>query len=170
MSTEAASGKILWVVVFILLLVIIAGGIILWSRYEPGEPVEISQPAGESWSGIIYICGTVGLPGYYPFIYEDTIEKLVKSAGGITDNHSSVTITLLLNDSKQEQQTQKIDINRAERWLLETLPGIGEIIAQRIIDYRSNNGRFTTTLELLEVDGIGTFIYEQIKEYITVSD
>lgn len=170
MSTQLTSGKILSVIIITLLLTIIIGGIIVWSRYEPGDTVEITHPANEVWSGTIYIGGAVNLPGYYPFAYQDTIKTLTQAAGGITDNYSHVNITLILGDSKQEQQTQKIDINRADKWLLETLPGIGEIIAQRIIDYRTNNGKFTSTLGLLEVDGIGNSIYERIKEYITVSD
>ena len=170
MSTEITSGKIIPVVLIILLVIIIIGGIIVWSRYEPGDPVEITHPANNIWNGIIYIGGSVNLPGYYPYTYQDTIDTLVQAAGGITDNYSPDTITFLLDDPKKKQQIQKIDINRAEKWLLETLPGIGGIIAQRIIDYRTNNGKFTSTLELLEVNGIGTSIYERIKEYITVSD
>jgi competence protein ComEA len=170
MSTEASSKKIVSVIIIVLLLIIAIGGIFVWSRYEPGDPVEIAHPANEIWSGTIYIGGAVNLPGYYPFTYQDTIETLVQATGGITDNYSPVSITLLLDDPEQEQQTQKIDINRAEKWLLEALPGVGEIIAQRIIDYRANNGKFTSTLGLLEVDGIGTSVYERIKEYITVSD
>lgn len=170
MSPEATSGKIIPIVIIVLGLITIIGGIIVWARYEPGDPVEITHPPNDIWNGTIYIGGAVNLPGYYPFTYQDTIETLVHAAGGTTDNYSPVTISLLLDDSKQGKLTQKIDINRAATWLLETLPGIGEIIAQRIIDYRTSNGEFTSTLELLEIDGIGTSIYEQIREYITVSD
>ena len=170
MSTETSSGKILWAVIVFLLLIITIGGIIIWLRYEQGDPVEITYPISKTWNGTIYIGGAVNLPRYYPFTNNDTIETLVRAAGGITDNHSDVNVTLLLDNSNMDQQTQKIDINRAEKWLLEALPGIGEIIAQRIIDYRTNNGKFSSTLGLLEVDGIGTSIYERIKEYVTVSD
>jgi competence protein ComEA len=151
-------------------LIIIAGGVIIWSRYEPGEPVEIIHPTKKTWDGTIYIGGVVNLPGYYPFTNKDTIETLTQAAGGISDYYSRLDPILLFKDPKQEQQTQKIDINRAEQWLLEALPGIGEVIARRIIDYRTNHGTFANTLGLLEVDGIGTSIYELIKVYITVSD
>ncbi|MBN2075525.1 MAG: ComEA family DNA-binding protein [Dehalococcoidales bacterium] len=167
---EATSRKIVPVIVILCVLLTSIGGIIIWSRYERGDPVEISPSTSETWIGTIYIGGAVNAPGYYPFTYQDTIEALTQAAGGITDNYTPNNVTLILDDSKPEQQTQKIDINRAEKWLLEVLPGIGEIIAQRIIDYRTNHGKFTNTLGLLEVDGIGTSIYERIKEYITVSD
>ena len=170
MFSETTSRKILVSAVILLVLIITAGGIIIWSRYESGEPVEIIHPIKKTWNGIIYIGGEVNLPGYYPFSYKDTIEILIQAAGGISDNYSSLDPILLFDDPKQEHQTQKIDINRAEQWLLEALPGIGEVVARRIIDYRTNHGSFANTLGLLEVDGIGTSIYERIKEYITVSD
>jgi len=65
---------------------------------------------------------------------------------------------------------QKIDINRAEAWLLEALPGIGESKAQAIIAYRQQNGRFKHIIEITEVEGIGPATYEEIKELITVGD
>ena len=63
-----------------------------------------------------------------------------------------------------------ININRAETWLLEALTGIGPTLAQRIVDYREQNGPFRNTSELTEVEGIGTAIYERIKHRITVAD
>jgi len=55
-------------------------------------------------------------------------------------------------------------------WLLEVLPGIGEVLAQRIADYRSKNGPFKRIEDLLKVSGIGPATLEKIKDYITVSD
>jgi competence protein ComEA len=167
---EAISRKIVPVIVILFVFIITISGIIIWSRYEKGTPVEISHPACETWNGTIYIGGTVNLPGYYPFSYEDTIKTLILAAGGTTDNHTPDNVTLFLDDSELEQQPQKIDINRADKWLIEALPGIGEIIAQRIIDYRTSHGKFTNILGLLEIDGIGASIYEGIKQYVTVSD
>jgi len=65
---------------------------------------------------------------------------------------------------------QKIDINRAEAWLLEALPGIGPSKAQAIIDYRQQNGGFSDIVEITEVAGIGQNIYENIQGLITVGD
>ena len=67
-------------------------------------------------------------------------------------------------------QPQKIDINRAEAWLLEALPGIGPSKAQAIIDYRQQNGGFSDITEILEVEGIGQDYLRQIKDLITVGD
>jgi len=70
----------------------------------------------------------------------------------------------------QEEAPQKIDINRAEAWLLEALPGIGESKAQAIIAYRQQNGGFGHITEITRVEGIGPAIYEDIKDLITVGD
>jgi comEA protein len=74
------------------------------------------------------------------------------------------------DEAFQVEQPQKVDINRAEAWLLEALPGIGETLAQRIIDYRQQNGAFRSISEITEVEGIGQSLYEQIKDLITVGD
>ena len=49
-----------------------------------------------------------------------------------------------------------------------TLPGIGEVKAQAIIDYREREGRFRRTDELLKVPGIGSVTYERLSELVTV--
>jgi comEA protein len=69
-----------------------------------------------------------------------------------------------------ETEPQRIDINRAEAWLLEALPGIGPSKAQAIIDYRQQNGGFGHIAEIIEVPGIGQSIYDDIKDRITVGD
>ena len=55
-------------------------------------------------------------------------------------------------------------------WVLEALPGIGEVLTQRIVDYRSENGPFKRIEDLLKVSGIGEATFDKIKDYITVSD
>ncbi len=64
----------------------------------------------------------------------------------------------------------RIDINLADAALLETLPGIGPTIAQRIVEYREMNGFFTTVEELQAVNGIGPGKFEKIREQIAVGE
>ena len=73
--------------------------------------------------------------------------------------------------TKEESKTEEIsivNINTASIEELDSLPGIGSSKAQNIIDYRNINGKFGSIEEILNVNGIGTAIYEQIKTYITV--
>ncbi len=62
-----------------------------------------------------------------------------------------------------------LDINRATAEEFESLPEIGPVIAQRIVEYRDANGPFTTLEGIQNVAGIGPVIFEQIKPLITLS-
>jgi competence protein ComEA len=64
---------------------------------------------------------------------------------------------------------ETVDINRADLDQLETLPGIGEKIAERINAYREKNGPFKSVDDLLNVKGIGPKMLEKIRPLITVS-
>ena len=63
---------------------------------------------------------------------------------------------------------QSININLASAAELETLPGIGEVKAQAIVDYRVLNGPFTSVEELLEVKGIGPVTLDKVRDLITI--
>jgi len=65
---------------------------------------------------------------------------------------------------------QKVNLNRAEVWLLEALPGIGEERAKAIVDYRLEQGAFRSINELTKVTGIGVKTFEQVKPLISVAD
>ncbi|MFC2022448.1 helix-hairpin-helix domain-containing protein [Chloroflexota bacterium] len=162
-----------WMLITILLIVItVTGGIVAGLRCSPGQPVEISLPQAQELQGRIYIGGNVTASGFYPFTGRDSIEALIQAAGGITGsaNLSELKLKLYILEMGEAQEPQKVDINRAEAWLLKALPGIGETLAQRIIDYRQENGPFRNIREIVKVVGIGTTTYEQIQDLITVAD
>lgn len=71
-------------------------------------------------------------------------------------------------ETEPEGMASRVNLNTADAAALESLPGIGPAIAQRIIDYRMANGPFQTTAEIQDVRGIGAGIYAKIKDSITV--
>jgi len=160
-----------WTLITILLVAIIAiSSIVACSRYSRSQLIEISIPQAQELQGEIYIGGAVINPGFYPLKAGATIEALVQAASGTTSSADFSRLKLYIPRTGEEQQPQKININRAETWLLEALDGIGETRAQAIIDYREQNGPFNNISELIKVEGIGITTYEQIKHRITVAD
>jgi len=161
-----------WTALTIFLITITAiGGIVVWSRYSASQSTEISiasnLPSQEQISEI-YIGGAVSNPGFYPLKAGDNLETIVQAAGGTIASANINEIKLYISEA--EELPQKINLNRAEAWLLEALPGIGEERAKSIINYRNQNGSFSNINELIRVEGIGVKTYEQIKHLITVAD
>jgi len=168
-----------WTLLIILLVATITvGGIVAWSRYSGSQPIEISIAKSPSQEQLdrIYISGAITSPGFYPLKAGDSIEALIQAAGGTTTSADLSGLKLYfsevgeVSEVGEEEEPQKINLNRAEVWLLEALPGIGETLAQRIVDYRRQNGPFQNINELIKVEGIGTATYEQIKHLVTVAD
>ena len=136
----------------------------------PAHAIEIYLPNEQEFTGYIQIGGAVTSPGIYPFSGNDNLLSLLQAAGGTTSDANTITFQLTIPDPSTQSQPQKININRAEEWLLEALPGIGATKAKAIIIYREQNGFFKHTSELMKVEGIGQALYDQIKDLITVTD
>lgn len=73
-----------------------------------------------------------------------------------------------VNSTATEAPDYRLDINVATKAQFMELPGIGEVIAERIIIYREVNGSFSTVDELLNVEGIGKTKFQQIETFIRV--
>ena len=80
-------------------------------------------------------------------------------------NNSEITLPESFKD-KMETGIFTVNINTAGKDELEAIPGIGEVTAQRIIDYRNKNGKFTDIEELLNIERIGEKTLAKIKPYI----
>jgi competence protein ComEA len=61
-----------------------------------------------------------------------------------------------------------VDLNSADAAALDTLPGVGPVLAQRIVDWRAAHGRFTSVDELDEVSGIGDKLMAEIRPHVRV--
>jgi len=147
--------------------VALVGVILASTRYDRSATIEISLDQREPVQGTIYVGEEVAVPGIYPFNSDDTIRDILAAAGGPAEGADLSHLSL--TGSAQSKARQRVDINSADQWLLEALPGIGEILAQRIIDYRQQNGPFENTIDITKVSGLGKDTYDKIKELITVN-
>jgi competence protein ComEA len=149
-----------------LLVLTVIGMIAVWTRNNHAPGVEILLAFDTPVQGTIYIGDGVAMPGTFPFTPRDTIGDLLDAAGGLKDEAFLDRLTLRVVADSAEQQ--RVDINRAEPWLLKALPGIGDVLAQRIVDYRRQNGPFQSAADLTRVSGVGKDTYEKIAGLITV--
>lgn len=145
---------------------------------------------------VVDISGGVAKPGIYWLNPGSIIEDAINASGGFSrladldavgkninraqelTNHGKVYIpkfgdTAIVytqpNSSSATSSTNSlININTADNAELDLLPGIGEILSQRIIDYRLQNGNFTSVEDLKNVPGINDSRFEQIKDLVTI--
>lgn len=124
-------------------------------------------------------------PGISPLLVI-TIIFAVFSAGfflGRNQNRNTVSVSLpaefmtvpSVTTDPERAETEEprvisfpISINDADKESLMALPGIGEVLAQRILDYRDENGAFSAPEALLNVEGIGKKRLEEILDLITI--
>ncbi len=98
---------------------------------------------------------------YIPNKNEQVSEYITKNSGNNVLMEGS-------SSSNSTEGSEKVNINTASQSELETLSGIGPSLAQRIIEYREENGDFKSIEELKNVKGIGDAKYENIKDNVTV--
>ncbi len=65
-------------------------------------------------------------------------------------------------------ETAPVNVNTAEAEMLETLPGVGPALARRILEHRETNGPFRDLTELMDVEGIGSAVFEGLQGRITL--
>ncbi|PAB60865.1 ComEA family DNA-binding protein [Anaeromicrobium sediminis] len=130
---------------------------------------------------IIDICGCVKNPGIIELKENSRVADAVQMAGGFRQNVDRVKVNLAKKlvdgeqiyipsiDDKNEEQSledRKVNINLATKDELINLNGIGESLAMRIIEYRSNYGNFEKINDIMNVTGIGSKKFNSIKDSI----
>lgn len=162
------------------------------SRNPTGEAVTL-RPVPTEQPIVVHVSGAVPRPGVYALPEGARVQDIISAAGGFLAEADKEFINLarVLEDGEKldipyaegfspvlptpvesvilpGDDEDLININTASSFDLETLPGIGPTTAQRIIEYREENGPFLATEDIINVSGIGPGTYERIKDLITV--
>ena len=138
---------------------------------------------------VVDICGEVNNPTVLKLEDGSRISDAIDKAGGVTENANLVEINraeLVIDGQKivipsktpeegdsnggtdEDFSDGRININTADASELEEITGVGEVTAQKIIDYRKENGSFKTVEDLKQVSGIGDKTFEKLKKEIKV--
>ncbi|HHW56891.1 MAG TPA: transporter [Clostridia bacterium] len=144
---------------------------------EKKEPLEIK----------VYVTGLVKNPGVYLMKEGERIIDAINKAGGPLEEADLSNINLaqkvkdeqMIKVPKKEEEAiisfsgmsakdKKININTATKEELQTLPGIGPVTAERIIEFRETKGPFKKIEDIMNVPRIGPKMFEQIKDKIVV--
>lgn len=98
---------------------------------------------------------------------ESSIPAAIPSVGDFSSAAvSSVPEEYGPSEAREVLMEKEIDLNAAGKEELMKLPGIGPVLAERILQYRAENGDFLDIEELKSVDGIGEKTFEKLREYI----
>lgn len=144
----------------------------------------------------IYVTGEVNNPGVFEMEENSRIEDAINLAGGLTPsaNIKNVNLAFVLEDGQKlyipnindkeieyiskengeniidgtKSSSSKININKASLEELQSLPGVGASLAQKIITYRTENGKFNSIDDLKKVSGIGDKKFEGLKDNISI--
>ena len=142
----------------------------------------------------IHIAGQIKYPGLIELEKGKRIYDAIEKAGGVTENAclNQVNLAYILEDaqkiyipSKEESEKEyiivensfqnsneskelSIDINKASKEDFEKIPGIGPAMAEKIVNYRKENGKFKVIEDLKNVSGIGDKKFESIQRYICI--
>jgi competence protein ComEA len=179
------------------LIVVILAGIVFFQMRRPEAPAVIlaspvpaaSPQATETPRPLrVYVSGAVQNPDVYSLPSDSIVKNALTAAGGATADADldRINLAMSLVDGQQvyvprkgEEQVPvappgnpaatagKVNINTAPLAELETLPGIGPGLAQRILDYREGHGAFARIEDVMEVSGIGEATFAKIQDSIS---
>ena len=151
------------------------------ARDAPIDPTTVPAPLPSGAAGVVVVdvAGRVRRPGVVRLPLGARVVDAIAAAGGVKGevDLSSINLARVLADGEQVlvgatvsagsqgtgptttgaggAQGGVIDLNAASLDQLDTLPGVGPVLAQRILDWRTAHGRFSSVEELQEVSGIG---------------
>ncbi|GGO66200.1 ComEA family DNA-binding protein [Nonomuraea cavernae] len=176
----------------------VVAGVFLWRSQpapepltapSPMQPLPMATPAASTPTAqlTVHVTGKVRKPGVYTLPVGARVTDAVTAAGGArqTTATGSVNLARRLVDGEQivvgapagptapgaaqaDPATAVLDLNAATPDQLEQLPGVGEVLAARIAEFRTAHGGFTSVDQLREVSGIGPRTYDELKGKVRV--
>jgi competence protein ComEA len=182
---------------FFAVVVVALVGVALFQLLRPARPAGIfdsltpapsPEPTPTARPLRVYVSGAVRKPEVYTLAPDSIVKDAIEAAGGASRSADLDRINLAspLADgqhvyvpelgeenppvqppSNQPDTGGKVNINTSAPAALEALPGIGPALAQRIIDYREENGPFAHPEDVMNVSGIGPATFEKLEGYIT---
>lgn len=189
---KISNDKGLLIKIGVIILVILIAVMIRISNNNKNEiTIESSSNSNNLVQTSMYvdISGEVKNPGVYQFDSGTRLYEVIEKAGGLTkkadknginqaefiEDGEKIVIPKLTGNNKTSINDENndinnnnlININTASKEELMNITGVGEVIAQRIIEYRSTS-RFNTPEDLLNVKGIGNATFEKMKSQITI--
>lgn len=171
----------------IVLVILAICAVISFGLYMNRNKVEdelVFHKSGDAEAYIkVSLTGEVSNPGEYAVQKDSRVQDVIYAAGGVTaladtkriDADARVidgmTIDIpAMGDEKLPKALPVININTADARTLCLIPGIGEVISQRIIEYREENGNFTDVSQIMNVNGIGEKTFAKIKDFIKTEE
>lgn len=175
---------------------VLAGALFAHARARPVElgaapaaPAEVAaaSPSAAPAPVVVHVAGAVRSPGVYELAAGARVWDAVQAAGGpVADAEvDAINLARPLGDGERIYVPRRgegppgaggagggdggpLDLNTATAAQLETLPGIGPVLAARIVDYREQHGRFRSVRDLLKVAGIGPKKFASIEPHVRV--
>ena len=154
-----------------------------YSSIDANESDEINEGIKEEAKVYIYVDmdGAVVNPGVYGLIEGSRVIDAINMAGGLTEKAFTQNLNkarklvdgekIFINEEGEAADVfiddKLININTASEDSLMSLPGIGEVYAKRIIEYR-NAKRFNSIEEIKNIQGIGDKTFDKLKDLITI--
>ncbi|WP_261799167.1 ComEA family DNA-binding protein [Microbacterium wangchenii] len=150
-------------------------------------PLASAAPSAPSASAVVYVhvAGAVAAPGLYALEPAARAVDAIAAAGGFAPDadRGAVNLARAVQDGEQflvpvvgavpdpaaaSPGDPVVDLNTADAAALEELPGIGPALADRILTWREENGRFASVEDLLAVPGIGEKLLAGLREQVRV--